>query len=106
MAFAQQTVSELERIVGKKNVLTAREDLIPYSFDGTAALQQMPGCVVLATSAGKVAGILRSANQTQDPCGDPWIRNGAERRHFTRSPIASCSAWSEWIKFSNWIAPI
>src|SRR6478752_6796777 len=67
MSFAQQTVSELERIVGKKNVLTAREDLIPYSFDGTAALRQMPGCVVLPISVEEVAAILRSANQTKTP---------------------------------------
>lgn len=67
MAFAQQTLSDLERIVGKKNMLTAREDLIPYSFDGTAALRQMPGCVVLPTSVEEVAAILRSANRTKTP---------------------------------------
>src|SRR5436305_11091881 len=67
MSFAQQTVSELERIVGKKNVLTAKEDLIPYSFDGTAAMRQMPGCVVLPTSVEEVAAILHSANVTKTP---------------------------------------
>ena len=67
MALAQQTVSELERIAGKKNVLTAKEDLIPYSFDGTAALRQMPGCVVLPANVQEVAAILRAANQAKTP---------------------------------------
>lgn len=67
MSLAQQTVSDLERIVGKKNVLTAKEDLIPYSFDGTAAMRQMPGCVVLPTSVEEVAAIVRSANVTKTP---------------------------------------
>ena len=31
---------ELEGIVGVKNVLRAKEDLIPYGFDGTAAMSQ------------------------------------------------------------------
>jgi len=35
MALGTQTLAELQRLVGAENVLTAREDLIPYSFDGT-----------------------------------------------------------------------
>src|SRR5581483_5966853 len=60
-------VAELERIVGGANVLTAKEDLIPYSFDGTAALQRMPGCVALAKSAAEIAAVLRSANKLKVP---------------------------------------
>jgi hypothetical protein len=41
--------------------------LIPYSFDGTAALKQMPGCVVLATTTEQVVAILKLANQTKTP---------------------------------------
>jgi len=41
-----------------KNVLTAPEDLIPYSFDGTAGMQQMPGCVLFAKTTEHVAGVL------------------------------------------------
>jgi glycolate dehydrogenase FAD-linked subunit len=63
MALGQNTLSELRRIVGADNVLTAQEDLIPYSFDGTAALQQMPGCVAFAVSVEQVASILRLANR-------------------------------------------
>jgi len=47
--------------------LTQQEDLIPYSFDGTAALQQMPGCVVFAKETEQVVTLLRFANQTRTP---------------------------------------
>jgi glycolate oxidase len=56
-------LSRLRKVVGAENVLTAPEDLIPYSFDGTAALQQMPGCVVLAGSTKEIAAILSLANE-------------------------------------------
>jgi len=64
MALAQDTLSELRRLVGAVNVLTQKEDIIPYSFDGTAALRQMPGCVTLASTVAQVAGVLKLANQT------------------------------------------
>ncbi len=47
MPLADTILTRLRESLGPEHVLTAREDLIPYSFDGTAALQQMPGCVVL-----------------------------------------------------------
>ena len=58
---------ELSRIVGPENVLTAQEDLIPYSFDGTAALKQMPGCVVFARNTEHVVRLLQLANETKTP---------------------------------------
>ena len=67
MAITQSTLSGLEPIVGADNLLASKEDLIPYSFDGTAVLQQMPGCVVFAKTTEQVAGILRLANQTKTP---------------------------------------
>ena len=48
MPLAENILAELHRLVGQQNVLTSPEDLIPYSFDGTAAMQQMPGCVMFA----------------------------------------------------------
>src|SRR5882762_1004305 len=64
MPLADNILSELRKLVGPENVLTQAEDLIPYSFDGTAALQQMPGCVVFTTSAEQIASVLKLANQT------------------------------------------
>jgi len=63
MSLAPHTLSELRRLVGAENVLTEMEDLIPYSFDGTAALQQMPGCVVFARTTEQVAALLKLAGQ-------------------------------------------
>src|SRR6266480_2832507 len=65
MPLAEQILAELRRVVGDENVLITPEDLIPYSFDGTAALQQMPGCVVFAVSAAEVAGVLKLANESK-----------------------------------------
>jgi glycolate oxidase len=65
MSLAPNLLAELRRLVGSDDVLTSPEDLIPYSFDGTAALRQMPGCVVLARTPEQVAGILKLANQNQ-----------------------------------------
>jgi glycolate oxidase len=65
MSIGHNIVADLQRLLGADNVLTEQEDLIPYSFDGTAALQQMPGCVVFAKDREQVAGVLKLANQTQ-----------------------------------------
>ncbi|HEV8541960.1 MAG TPA: FAD-linked oxidase C-terminal domain-containing protein [Verrucomicrobiae bacterium] len=59
--------AELEEIVGSGNVLRSTEDLIPYSFDGTAALSEMPGTVVFARDAQEVSRILKLANQVRVP---------------------------------------
>ena len=67
MGIAQTTLTELRRLVGAENVLTEQEDLIPYSFDGTAALRQMPGCVVFALNTGQVTAVLKLANQFKCP---------------------------------------
>src|SRR5688572_11099367 len=67
MQLAQSMIADLRRIVGEKNVLTSQEDLIPYSFDGTAALQQMPGCVVFAESTSQISEVLKLANATRMP---------------------------------------
>jgi glycolate oxidase len=63
MALSNSILAELRRLVGHENVLTEPEDLIPYSFDGTAALQQMPGCVVFSRTTEQVAAVLKLANE-------------------------------------------
>ena len=67
MGMPENILSELRGIVGGANVLTAQEDLIPYSFDGTAALQQMPGCIAFPQSTEHVSVILKLANRTKTP---------------------------------------
>ena len=65
MPLAPKIISDLQQIVGAENVLTAREDLIPYSFDGTAALKQLPGCVVFSRNTQHATRILKLANDTK-----------------------------------------
>jgi len=67
MPLAQIVLIELSRILGPGNVLTAKEDLIPYSFDGTAALREMPGVVAFALSTSQVVEVLKLANQSKTP---------------------------------------
>ena len=73
MALDQSTLDKLQSIVGSDNVLTAREDLIPYSFDGTAAMKEMPGCVVFALSTDEISAVLKLANDT----GTPVVTRGS-----------------------------
>ena len=54
-------------MVGAGNVLTAEEDLIPYAFDGTAAMREMPGCVVFVGTTEEVSAVLKLANDTSTP---------------------------------------
>jgi glycolate oxidase len=49
--------------LGADLVLTQDEDLIPYSFDGTAALKQRPACVVFPRSTADVALCVRLARE-------------------------------------------
>lgn len=67
MPLSENILCELERIVGHDNVLTKKEDLVPYAFDGTAAMLQMPGCVAFVKSAQEVSEILKLANKTKTP---------------------------------------
>lgn len=67
MPLPSTTLSQLRSFVGAENVLVAPEDLIAYSFDGTAAMQQLPGCVVFAITTNQVVQVLKFANQTKTP---------------------------------------
>ncbi|MDB6055995.1 MAG: glycolate oxidase subunit GlcD [Verrucomicrobiales bacterium] len=58
---------ELEAIVGDACLVSSQEDIIPYSFDGTAAIQQLPLCVVFPQSTEQVSKILRFANDKLIP---------------------------------------
>lgn len=58
---AEEWLPAVRNIVGAKHVLTGREDLLPYAFDGTAAVRQMPACVVFPGDTAEVAAVLRLA---------------------------------------------
>lgn len=56
-------LNALKEIAGEANVLSSREDLIPYSFDGTAALKQLPGAVVFPRSTEEVSACVKAARE-------------------------------------------
>jgi len=60
-------IPALQSLLGADRVLTAPEDLIPYSFDGTAALRQLPRAVVFPRTAPEVAAILQLAARAKVP---------------------------------------
>src|SRR5580658_5237132 len=60
-------ITELTQILGPSNVLTEKEDLIPYSFDGTAVLKQMPRAVAFPRDAAEVSAVLRLAGRHRLP---------------------------------------
>lgn len=63
----REIISGLERIVGKEAVLTAKEDLVTYSYDGTTTWAHMPDVVVLPATSKQVSEILRLANENRIP---------------------------------------
>ncbi len=67
MPLAQNVIAGLQTLLGPENVFRTAEDLIPYSFDGTAGLRQMPGCVVLVRETREVVEVLRLASKTRTP---------------------------------------
>ena len=60
-------INQLERIVGKDSVLTAKEDLATYSYDGTTTWSNPPEVVVLPTSAAQISDVLKLANENLIP---------------------------------------
>lgn len=67
MALTAEHLHALQGIVGAANVLTKKEDLVPYAFDGTAAMLQMPGCVAFVETTEHIVGLLKYANAQKLP---------------------------------------
>jgi glycolate oxidase len=63
----KKIISQLQRIAGKEAVLTAKEDLNAYSYDGTTTWAHMPDVVVLPTTTEQVSRILKLANDSRVP---------------------------------------
>jgi glycolate oxidase len=54
-------LTALRSTVGDDRLLTRPEDLVPYSFDGTAALKARPGAVVFPLTTEDVSACVRAA---------------------------------------------
>jgi glycolate oxidase len=62
-AFLAALVGQL----GAAQVLVAPEDIIPYSFDGTAALRQLPRAVVFPVDTASVAAVVTLCREHRVP---------------------------------------
>jgi glycolate oxidase len=60
-------ISQLRKIVGKDAVLTSKEDLHAYSYDGTTTWAHMPDVVVLPMTTEEVSQILKLADENKVP---------------------------------------
>ncbi|HBE45192.1 MAG TPA: glycolate oxidase subunit GlcD [Deltaproteobacteria bacterium] len=60
-------IVELQKIVGKDNVLTSQEALKVYSYDGTTSWIHEPDVVVFPTSSREISEIMKLANREKIP---------------------------------------
>lgn len=56
-------IDSLKGILDSGRILTSDEDILPYSFDGTAALKQRPGAVVFPLTTREVASCVKLARE-------------------------------------------
>jgi len=60
-------IQSLQEILSPDRVLTSAEDIVPYSFDGTAVLKQRPGAVVFPLTAEEVSECVKLARRNSVP---------------------------------------
>jgi len=67
------TIKQLERIAGKGGLLTSPSEVMLYSYDSSMARGVLPDAVVLPTSTGQVAEVVKLAGKY----GVPFTARGA-----------------------------
>jgi len=60
-----EILQKLQVIVGAENILTETEDILPYAYDGTAVLFQMPVAVVFPKTTQQVSQILQITSKNK-----------------------------------------
>jgi hypothetical protein len=89
----------LAQVVGRASVLTDAEDLIPFSFDGTASLRQMPAAVVFPQDRGAGLGLRACGRRTVDADRHARIRYRPQRGD------GKVRAVHEWLAEIGWRQP-
>lgn len=59
-------IGQIEKIVGRKNVLSSKEDLLCYGYDATN-LEVMPDLVVFPSTVNEISQLLKLANEHKFP---------------------------------------
>lgn len=72
-SLSPSAVATLRELVGAENVLTEPEDLVPYGFDGTAALKHGASCVAMPRTCEAVAAVMKFAHEA----GIPVVTRGS-----------------------------
>ncbi len=67
MLTMKNAINELKKIIAPEKVLTSREDMLSYAYDGTPLLQQLPEAVVIPETTEQISAILRLANREGFP---------------------------------------
>jgi glycolate oxidase len=67
LMWKPEIARQLEAIVGKDSVLTAKEDLATYAYDGTTTWSHPPDVVVLPTTTEQISAIMKLANENLIP---------------------------------------
>ena len=67
MSMSSSSIEAFAVVVGRDAVLTEPEDLVPYSFDATAALKQRPAAVVFPRSTEQVSRCVQIAAREKLP---------------------------------------
>jgi glycolate oxidase len=62
-----EIIKQLKNLVGEDHVLTAKEDLATYAYDGTTTWSHPPDVVVLPTTTAQISAILKLANENLIP---------------------------------------
>jgi glycolate oxidase len=67
LMWKPEIVKQLINIVGNDSVLTAKEDLATYAYDGTTTWSHPPDVVVLPKSTAEISSILKLADENRIP---------------------------------------
>ena len=73
MPLDPHLLGAIAKILAPAQILTAQEDILPYGFDGTAAIKQSPGAVVFPKTTQEVAACMRLAAER----GVPVVTRGS-----------------------------
>jgi glycolate oxidase len=63
----KEIIGKLEKITGKDGILSSKEDLNAYSYDGTTNWVHLPEVVLLPTTTEQVSQVLKLANENKIP---------------------------------------